>query len=232
MSRRRMSKAEGQALAALFVALLVVAWALLVATIKAAGAILRWIGVTAADLHSTDPARNQRGRARLATVMSAVLVLAGYAVVSAHSTRTLWHESHASWEFMGLAAVIAVGSLVVLTWRVATGFAATIPWKFALVFFVPAMLLASVVWATDRPTLASAQRQLHASQFDAARESAAAIVGPRWIEPCGALAARPRPRARSAQRARSLPGVRAVSWPLARPGHASTGGSNAARDER
>jgi hypothetical protein len=176
MSRRRMSKAEGQALAALFVALLVVAWALLVATIKAAGAILRWIGVTAADLHSTDPARNQRGRARLATVMSAVLVLAGYAVVSAHSTRTLWHESHASWEFMGLAAVIAVGSLVVLTWRVATGFAATIPWKFALVFFVPAMLLASVVWATDRPTLASAQRQLHASQFDAARESAAAIV--------------------------------------------------------
>jgi len=170
-----MSKAEGMALGALFVAMFVMAWALIVATAKAVGAILRWIGVTASDLRSTDPARNQRGRARLATVMSAVLVLTGYAVVAAHTARTAWHEAHAAWEAMGFVVGIAVVSLVVLTWRMATGFAASMPWKYALGAFVPAVALASVVWTLDRPTLASAQRQLHASQFDAARVSAASL---------------------------------------------------------
>jgi hypothetical protein len=173
---RRVSKAEGAAMAALFVAMITVAVAMVVAMAKALGAIVKWIGATASDLASSDPLRVLRGRARVATVNSALVVLAGYAVVATHAGRSPWHEAHAAWEPLGFAMMIAAGSLVFLTWRSATGLGATVPLKHAAGPLIPAAAVAMVVWTVDGPSLSSAEARLRAGELDDARLTASAVA--------------------------------------------------------
>lgn len=121
MSRHRVSKAEGAAVAALVMLTFAAIAALAVALFKAAVVIFRWLATTADDWRSGVPARVARARARLATLATAAYVLVAYGFLAAHVGQSPWHVEHASWELPGAALAVAVGALSFLTWRALTG---------------------------------------------------------------------------------------------------------------
>lgn len=176
MSRYRGSKGGGALFAALFMVAITVTVAVAVALGKALSALARWVATTLVDLASGDPQRVLRARARVATIVSAAIVLLGYATVIGHIERTTWHDAHAAWELLSVALLLVVGGLVAFVWRLATGFGANVKLRWPLVATLPGVLLAAGVLVFDVPTRDDVDAAVREGNLTEARIAADSLV--------------------------------------------------------
>jgi hypothetical protein len=163
--RRGLNAAESRALAALIGAMLTAAIMIAVSVAKFSWMALKWLWTTINDLSSADPSVRIHARLRIATIVSAIVTVAGIASIHRYSERGEWFRLYASHTpAFALATIATVVALVWLVWRVALRRrAANVARRLAPVgLFVAGVVVASTAVAVDQPTVARARAALRA----------------------------------------------------------------------